>query len=319
MDGFEEARRRLAGLYVTVPTFFRDERGFPVDFEAIRAHVEFLVDAGCVNGRAVVLAGGAAGDFSTLTFDERIAVAETVVAAARGRVPVAMGGQTTSTLELERLAAAAAGVGAEYLQLSPPFYFAHSEGDFYEYVEAAAAAAPRLALIIYNTYWTSSGVSTDLVARLAGIPAVVGLKWATPDNGWMEFEQMVSAFSDRFSVIDNQLRYVTSHMLGARAAESFVANYWPAWSLALWQLLEAGRYLEAQRELVRVALPLQRLWMEMETYTGGGGYPVKLCLELLGRGSSRDRPPTRDVRPIYREKARAMLLQCGVPGVLPAG
>ena len=297
MTAFEEARRRLTGLYVTIPTFFRDERGFPVDEEAIRRQVEFLIGAGCVTGRAVLLAGGAAGDFSTMTVDERVAVADIVVSAAAGRVPVAMGGQTTSTLELERLASAATTVGAEYLQLSPPFYFSHTEGDFYEYVEAAAAAAPDLALIIYNTYWTSSGVTTDLADRLAGIPAVVGLKWATPDNGWMEFEQMISAFSDRFSVIDNQLRYVTSHMLGARAAESFVANYLPEWSLELWQLLEAGRYLEAQRELVRVAMPLQRLWMEMEGYTGGGGYPVKLCLELLGHGSSRGPPPPRAVRP----------------------
>jgi len=28
------------------------------------------------------------------------------------------------------------------------------------------------------------------------------------------------------------------------------------------------------------------------------------------------RPPTRDVRDKYREKARQMLLECGVPGVL---
>ena len=112
-------------------------------------------------------------------------------------------------------------------------------------------------------------------------------------------------------------RFPTSHMLGARSFESFVANYWPQWAIGLWQMLEAGRYVEAQREMVRVAMPLQRLWQEMETYTAGGGYPVKLCLELLGRDSSRDRPPTRDVREIFREKARQMLLSCGVPGVLP--
>jgi dihydrodipicolinate synthase/N-acetylneuraminate lyase len=128
----------------------------------------------------------------------------------------------------------------------------------------------------------------------------------------------VSSYSERFSVIDNGLRYPTSHMLGARSLESFVANYWPQWAIGLWQMLEAGRYLEAQRELVRVAMPLQRLWQEMEGYTGGGGYPVKLCLDLLGMGSSRDRPPTRDVREKFREQARQMLLGCGVPGVQAA-
>ena len=104
-----------------------------------------------------------------------------------------MGGQTTSTLELIRLARAAASAGAEFLQLSPPYYFANTEGDFFEYVQAAAKATPNLGFIIYNTFWTSYGVTSELVQRLRDIPSVVSLKWATPDNGWMEFEQMVAA------------------------------------------------------------------------------------------------------------------------------
>ena len=44
-----------------------------------------------------------------------------------------------------------------------------------------------------------------------------------------------------------------------------------------------------QREMLRVSLPLHQLWAEIERYTSGNGYPVKLCLEVLGMGSSRDR------------------------------
>jgi len=310
-----ELRSRLNGLYVSVPTFYRDEPGLPVNHDAIRRHVDFLSAGGCTEGRAIFLAAGAAGEFSALTFDERVAVARTVVDQVAGRAPVVMGGQTTSTYELERLARAARDVGAEFLQISPPYYFAHTEGDFYEYVLAAAAAAPEVGIIVYNTYWTSYGVSSDMVKRLADIPSVVSLKWATPDNGWMEFEQMVSEHSARFAIIDNQLRIATSHVLGASAFESFVANYWPQWAVSVWEMVEAGRYADAQRELVRVAMPLQQLWADMETYTAGGGYPVKLCLDIMGRDSSRDRPPTRDVREKYRAQARQMLLKCGVPGV----
>jgi dihydrodipicolinate synthase/N-acetylneuraminate lyase len=312
------SRSRLQGLYVTIPTMFHDDAEFSVDHDFIGRHVRFLIDGGCVTGSAVVLTGGAAGDFMTMTFDERVTVAQTVVKAAAGRVPVVMGGQTTSTLELVRLARAAMSVGAEYLQLSPPFYFAHTEGDFYEYVLAAAQAAPEVGLIIYNTYWTSAGVSTDLVQRLAEIPSVVGLKWACPDSGMMEFEQIVSTHSERFTIIDNQMRWLTSHVLGARSIEAFEANYWPQWAISMWQALEDGRYAEVQREMVRVAMPLHQMWTEIERYTSGNGYPVKLCLELLGMGSSRDRPPTRDVRGLYLDKARQMMLKCGVPGVQAA-
>ena len=43
----------------------------------------------------------------TMSFDERIVVAETIAEEAHGAVPLAFGGQSTSTLELVRLAKAA--------------------------------------------------------------------------------------------------------------------------------------------------------------------------------------------------------------------
>lgn len=115
----ELARRRLCGCHVTIPTLFRDG-DMAVDLPAIHRHVRFLIDGGLTTGHGVLLAGGAAGDFSTLTFDERVQVAAAVVAEAQGRVPVVMGAQTTSTRELVELARAAARLGAEYIQVSPP-------------------------------------------------------------------------------------------------------------------------------------------------------------------------------------------------------
>jgi dihydrodipicolinate synthase/N-acetylneuraminate lyase len=308
------ARGRLCGCYVTIPTMFRED-GLEVDLPAIRRHVRFLVEGGITTGTGVLLAGGAAGDFSTMTHDERLQVAETVVEEANGRVPVVMGAQTTSTLELVRLARAAERIGAEYIQVSPPFYFSHTEDDFYEYVVAATEAAD-VGIIIYNTFWTSYDVSTALVERLVTLPNIVGLKWSMPDGGWMEFEQVICRFADEFSIIDNQMRFVTSHMLGARGIEVHVCNYWPQWGVKVWGLLEGHQYVEAQRELIRVAMPFMALWQEMERQTSGDGYLDKLCMELVGIGSSRCRPPTRDLREKYRDKARQMLLECGVPGVL---
>lgn len=309
----ERARSRLCGCYVTIPTMFRDP-DLEVNLDAIRRHVRFLIDGGIKTGTGVVLAGGAAGDFSTMTLDERVQVAEAVVEAAEGRVPVAMGAQTTSTRELAQLARAAERVGAEFIQVSPPFYFAHTEEDFYEYV--CAAAESDVGLIIYNTFWTSYGVSSRMVERLAQLPNIVGLKWSMPDTGFLEFEQVISHFAPRFNIIDNQLRFVTSHMLGARGIEVHVCNYWPQWSVRLWNLLETQEYVQAQQELMRVVLPFMTLWREMEQYTAGDGHLDKLCMELVGLGSSRCRPPTRDVREKYRDKAREMLLRCGVPGAV---
>lgn len=311
-----EARERFGGCYVTVPTPFRDS-DLSVDLPALRRHVEFLIDSGVVRGNGMLLAGGAAGDFSTMTFEERVKVAETVVETAAGRVSVAMGAQTTSTLELVRLAQAAEAAGVDLIQVSPPFYFSHTSDDFYEHVLAAANNS-SVGIILYNTFWTSVDISNQLLERCAEIDNVICLKWSCPDMGNMEFEQAITKFADRFLIIDNQMRFIVSHMLGAGGIEMHPCNFMPDWGVRLWHLLEDQQYLEAQRELVRVGMPFMELWQEIEHWTSGDGYLDKLCMELMGLGSSRCRPPTRDIRTMYRDKAAAMLRSIGALPEVPA-
>lgn len=308
----EKLKRDLEGCYVTVPTMFRDP-DLALDLAAIRRHVRFLIDNGLNFGNAVLLAGGAAGDFSTMSFAERVAVAEAVVAEANGNVPVAMGAQTTSTREVRDLAKAAAALGASFIQVSCPFYFAHTEDDFFAHVAAAAEAA-AIGIIVYNTFWTSTALSFRLVERLLGIPAVVGLKWACPRTDAMEFEDVIATFSPRLTVIDNHLQFVGSHILGARGFEVHLCNFWPEWGVRLIENLEAGNYVAVQKSLVHEALPFYKLWTEIEReFTSGDGYLDKLCMELIGLPSSRCRPPTRDIRGPYRDRTREMLRRMGVP------
>lgn len=312
----ETRRERLCGCYVTVPTMFRND-DLELDLLAMKNHIRFLIDGGLKTGNGVVLVGGAAGDFSTMNFDERVKATSAVVQEVQGRVPVIMGAQTTNTRELVALSKAAERVGAEYIQVSPPYYFASTEDDFYEYVMAAAEAAD-VGVIVYNTHWTSSDVSLDMVERLTELDNVVGLKWSVPGLGYMAFERAVIRFATRLSVIDNQLSYVTSHMIGARGIELHPTNYWPQWGIRTWELLENGQYLEAYKELIRVVMPFYVVWENVAKYTAGDGHLDKLCLELVGLASSRSRPPTRDIRDQFREQVRQMMLECGVPGVVAA-
>lgn len=312
----EVLKKRLEGCYVTIPTPFKDSEGFPVDEAALRAYVRFLVDGGLDAQNATFLAGGAAGDFSTMTFEERMRVAAVVVDEVGGRVPVAVGAQTTSTLELVRLARRASELGADFIQVSCPFYFNHTEGDFEEFIRAAAEAAPNIGLIIYNTFWTSTNISFAMIERLAEVPNVVGLKWATPRTDAMEFEDVTSHFSDRFTIIDNNLlfAYSATPSLGARAFEVHLCNYWPEWGIKLVAEVAAGNYAEIARMLVEEAMPFYKLWVRIEQdYTSGDGYLDKLCMELVGLPSSRCRPPTRDIRGRYRDETLAMMRAAGVP------
>jgi 4-hydroxy-tetrahydrodipicolinate synthase len=315
----QQLQKNLEGCYVTVPTPFSDLPGFPINESALRSYVNFLIDGGLSANSAVFLAGGAAGDFSTMTLQERIRVAEIVISEVAGRVPVAMGAQSTSTLELVQIAQAAQKIGASYIQVSCPFYFSHTEGDFEEYVRAAAEAAPDVGIIIYNTFWNSANISFAMVQRLAEIPNVVGLKWATPRTDAMEFESVVSTFSDRFTIIDNNLFFAFSPKpaLGAKAFEVHLCNFWPQWGLKLLQEIRNQQYPEVARMLVKEAMPFYKLWVDIEkNYTSGDGYLDKMCMELVGLPSSRCRPPTRDIRKLYLKQTHAMMQSIGVPGLI---
>jgi len=310
----ERAKERLRGCYLTVPTMFRDP-DLELDLDATRKVVRHILDGGFDASTGELLAGGAAGDFSTMTFDERCRVCEAILEEANGAIPIVMGAQTTSTRELVRIAKVAEKMGAEYIQISPPFYFNHGQEDFYEYICAAAGAAD-IGIVLYNTFWTTANISLGWVEKLADIPNVVGLKWATPRTDAMEFEQVVTTFAERLTVIDNQVQFAYSAMMGARAIEAHPCVYWPQWGIRLLGLLEARRYADAQETILKVTVPFYKLWTGIETeYTSGDGYVDKLCLELVGLPSSRNRPPTRDVRERYRDSTRQMLIDAGVPGV----
>jgi 4-hydroxy-tetrahydrodipicolinate synthase len=315
----EVLKSRLAGCYVTIPTPFADESGFPVNHKALRSYVRFLIESGLTTDYATLLCGGAAGDFSTMTFEERVAVAETVADEAKDRVPLAFGGQSTSTLELVRLAEAAQSMGFDFMQVSCPFYFTHTEGDFEEFVTAAAKAAPGLGIIVYNTFWTATGLSFAMIERLARIPNIVGLKWATPRTDAMEFEDVTSHFSERFTIIDNNLFFPYSAMpaLGATAFEVHLCNYWPEWGIKLIDEVKARNYAEISRMMIDEAMPFYKLWVKIEKeYTSGDGYLDKLCMELIGLPSSRCRPPTRDVRERYKEDTYQMMKRKKVPRLI---
>lgn len=311
----ELLKSRLAGCYVTIPTMFRDP-DLATDLGATRQAARFLLDNGMDEDHGTLLVAGAAGDFSTISFSERLSVLEGVVEEVAGAMPIVIGGQSTSTQESVELAKAAESIGAEFIQVSCPYYFQHTQADFLEHIKAIASQT-EIGLIIYNTFWTSSGMSNWLIDEVAKIPNVVGLKWATGRSDNMEFEEVVANYADRFCIIDNHLKFCISHALGARAFEVHTCNYWPEWGVRLIDQLNAGRYKDVQLDLVRTTLPFYQLWREIEeNYTSGDGYLDKLCMELVGLTSSRSRPPTRDIRNLYRERARQMLIECGVPRVL---
>src|SRR5579863_5749153 len=225
---------QLTGLYVPLPTLFVDP-GLEVNLAGMRRHVRFLIDAGIRAGHGVLLAGGGAGEFSTLNTDERLQIAEAVIAEAAGRVGVVVGVQHTDPREIVTLCREAKRLGAVAVQIAPPFYEVPTADDVYEFL-AGVAAAVDIPQVLYTTYWTGFRLTFDLLERLLEIPQLGAVKLASPSG--REFDEFLRRFAGRTCFVDNQLEFVKSHSLGGRAINLHPANWYPAWALKFWELLE---------------------------------------------------------------------------------
>ena len=171
-------------------------------------------------------------------------------------------------------------------------------------------------VFLYNTFWTSTSVSNQLIEKIIDLPNIVGLKWATPRTDAMEFEDVTSTYSSRFTIIDNNLFFPYSAMksLNAKAFEVHMCNFWPEWGAKLINEVKNKNFEEIGRMMVEEAMPFYKLWVEIENnYTSGDGYLDKLCMELVGLPSSRCRPPTRDIREKYRQKTLDYMKNIKVP------
>jgi dihydrodipicolinate synthase/N-acetylneuraminate lyase len=158
---------RFEGVLPALITPFSAD-GTAVDTDALGAVVERCISAG-VTG---LVSTGSTGEFTTLTGDERRLVAETVIAAAGGRVPTIAATGALSTAETVQLSVHAEQAGAAAVMIVPPFY-APLLWD--EVVAHFAAVADRISIpVMYYNLPSASGI-TLTAERLAELKRVAGV------------------------------------------------------------------------------------------------------------------------------------------------
>src|SRR5581483_1705878 len=95
----KRAQTAVEGCYIPLPTLFHDG-SLELNLAGMRRHVRFLLDAGVREGNGVLLVCGAAGEFTSLTTEERLRITEAVLEEAGGKVGVIVGAQETDLREV---------------------------------------------------------------------------------------------------------------------------------------------------------------------------------------------------------------------------
>ena len=305
-------KQTLCGPMIPELTSFDSQ--LAVDHGAIRANVETTIERGIVNGRGVLLAAGAGGDFPMLTLEERKAVSRTIVEAADGRAPVLVGVQGTHPDEIIAMARCAEELGAYGVQFGPGYYYQSSDEDCLRLFGAVHEATERIAIMIYNTHWEGYDMSLDQLERLLELPRCVSIKWSSPDAG--TYLRGVDRFAERASMVDNQGLAVMSHMLGGTGFITHLATVWPEYDLGTWDLLEDGDYVGAQARIIAANWPWQSFRGKMWKRTGAESPVVKAALELCGRPGGPTRLPSRELTSGEKAELREILVRIGVPDVV---
>ena len=251
--------------------------------------VDHLIEAG-VHGLTPL---GSTGEFAYLSADQRFAVVEATVRAARGRVPVIAGVAATTTAEAVRLTQGMMARGADGILAILEAYFPIPDAGVEAYFRAIAAATDGPVVLYTNPQFQRSDLSLPVIRRLSTVPNIVAIKDASTNTG--RLLSILNETEGRMAVFAASAHIPAAVMLiGGVGWMAGPACIVPRQSVALYDLCRRGAWDEA--------MALQRsLWgvngifakyalaacikgaLELQGFPVGAPLPPQSALDEAGR------------------------------------
>jgi 4-hydroxy-tetrahydrodipicolinate synthase len=260
----------IGGVITAMVTPFAEDRS--VDETAARKLSRRLIEGG---SQGLVLAG-TTGESPTLTDEEKISLLRAIRDELGADVLLICGTGSNDTRHSERLSAAAADNGADAVLAVTPYYNKPNRAGILAHYKAIARAA-GVPVILYNIpSRVVVNVPPDLLAELAQIENVIGVKQANDDELQRIDGLRVLAGNDGTFLRTLEMGgpggiLVAAHLVGPEMREIYNA-------------VQAGDVKRA-REIDSSLRPIY------EVLSKNNPIPVKAGLELLGICSARARLP----------------------------
>ena len=194
-----------------------------IDDDGLSRLVEFHIES----GTDAIVAVGTTGESATLDHIEHSEVIARVVELAAGRIPVIGGTGANSTTEAINLTRAASDAGVDACLLVTPYYNKPTQEGLYLHFKAIAEVVD-VPQILYNVPGrTACDMQPETVARLAGLPNIIGIKEATGDLE--RIRELVSRCGPDFEIFSGEDWLALKTILaGGRGVISVSANVAPA-------------------------------------------------------------------------------------------
>lgn len=169
----------------SIPAMITPFKDGSVDKEALKAHTDWLIEAGS-HGLVPV---GTTGESPTLSHEEHEFVIQTVVEQAAGRVPIIAGAGSNNTEEALRFTKFARDIGADGALVVTPYYNKPTQAGLIAHYEALNQVG--IPILIYNIPGRSVvDMSPETMGILSKLENIVGVKDATTDLTRINLQRM---------------------------------------------------------------------------------------------------------------------------------
>lgn len=257
------------GAMVAIVTPFKNDR---IDEEALRELIEFQI----ANGTDAIVPCGTTGESATLSHEEHDRVIEITIDAVRKRLPVIAGTGSNNTAEALRLTKHAYEAGADGALIVCPYYNRPTQEGLYQHFKVIAESVP-IPIIPYNiASRTGVNLLPEMVARLARIKNIVGIKEAS--GSLKQMSDVINLCGKDFAVLSGDDIFTLPLMaIGGAGVISVVSNVAPADMAGLVDACFAGDMAKARELHYKMTPLIDALFIEVNPI------PVKAALALMGK------------------------------------
>jgi dihydrodipicolinate synthase/N-acetylneuraminate lyase len=291
---------------ILIPLITPFDAGGELDVEAL----EQLTDFYAASGVQAIFALGSAGQAPVMRPDQRRSALETIIAAARGRVPIIAHVGAADAFTGRDLARHAAGAGASAIAIVPPYYYSdHTEFEIVAHFGEIADAAPGLPVIVYdNPKYSGIELNPRLLLELRRqVPAIEGLKaaFASMDYmlGYLEHVPDLNVYAGSIQHLANSVPR------GIAGAINPPSSVFPELCAALWEAISSGRTDEAADLQQRINALSAVVWDYVQRIGRGA---VTEAMRMRGFQITRyPRWTTRAFTPEERRQFREALTAAG--------
>jgi len=294
-------KKKVCGVFAPITTPFEDSGD--VSYEDLRKNMGVYAKSK-LHG---YLALGSNGENKSLTWDEKLKVLKTIIENKAPGQAVMAGVIFESTAESIAFAKEAEALGADYLTLLPPNYFAKQmKDDVLLRYFGDIADAVSVPCLVYNAPQFSGGVSisVNLVKNLAKHPNIWGVK---DSSNAANIESFLFAARDEFSVMAGSANFfMIGLIMGATGGIISLGNVFPNISVELYDLITAKKYEEA--------FPLNEKILRLNKGVSGSGgvAAVKYAMDLAGLAGGPPRLPLLPLGSAEKETLKSFLVKEGM-------